>query len=246
MDSARDAAAASDAVISPSLWAMLREPPPGWLCPIEFKLGVGEAFEGPFAESFEPSDETEELLVQASQLLEELEPGATSLPDAAIDDLLLQASQQFERSSVVLEKPVKDDTKSRFSDPVTVGDVENVRVSGIPGKTRAQTSWCTGVWAEWAEARMRLPAADEEESRHELLPDFCTMPVESMKFWLCKFVLEVRRADGEYYPPDTLCAICSCIHVWFGSHVSSFIILHVSKVTGIQLLHRYLNDPTGI
>ena len=29
-------------------------------------------------------------------------------------------------------------------------------------------------------------------------------------------------------------------------HVSSFIILHVSKVTGIQLLHRYLNDPTGI
>ena len=38
------------------------------LCPIGFKLGVGEAFEGPFAESFEPSDETEKLLVQASQL----------------------------------------------------------------------------------------------------------------------------------------------------------------------------------
>ena len=40
----------------------------GWLCPIGFKLGVGEAFEGPFAESFKPSDETEKLLVQASQL----------------------------------------------------------------------------------------------------------------------------------------------------------------------------------
>ena len=48
---------------------------------------------------------------------------------------------------------------------------------------------------------MRLPAADEEESRHELLPDFCAMPVESMKFWLCKFVLESS----------------SCMNVWFGS-----------------------------
>ena len=58
MDSAKDAAAASDAVISPNLWATLREPQPGWLCPIQLKLGVGEAFEGPFAESFEPFDET--------------------------------------------------------------------------------------------------------------------------------------------------------------------------------------------
>ena len=62
-------------------------------CPIQFELGVGEAFEGPFAESFEPSDETEELLVQASQLLKGLEARATSSADAAvsgtIDDLLL-------------------------------------------------------------------------------------------------------------------------------------------------------------
>jgi len=62
-------------------------------CPIQFELGVGEAFEGPFAESFEPSDETEELLVQASQLLEGLEASATRSANAAvsgtIDDLLL-------------------------------------------------------------------------------------------------------------------------------------------------------------
>ena len=124
------------------------------LCPIQFELGVGEAFEGPFVENFEPSDEMEQLLVQASQLLEGLEPETTSRADAAvsgtiddllgglkpgtaatIDDLMLQASQQFERSSVVPEKPVNNATMSRFSDPVTIGDVENVRVSGVPGKT---------------------------------------------------------------------------------------------------------------
>ena len=120
-----------------------------------------------------------------SQLLEGLEPGATSLPDAAIDDLLLQASQQFEQLSVVPEKPVKDATRSRFSDLVTVGDVENVRVSGVPGKTRVQTSWCTGGWAKWEGVLMRLPAADEEESRHERHPDFCAMPVESIALHIC-------------------------------------------------------------
>ena len=49
--------------------------------------------------------------MQASQFLEGLEPGATSHADAAvsgtIDDLLLKASQQLERSS---EEPVQQDT----------------------------------------------------------------------------------------------------------------------------------------
>ena len=68
MDSTRDAADASDAVISPRPWPTLRESPPGWLCPIGFKLSIGEAFEGPFAKIFDPSKETEKLLVQVSQL----------------------------------------------------------------------------------------------------------------------------------------------------------------------------------
>ena len=76
MNSARDAAAASDAVISPRPWATLRESPPGWLCPIGFKLGVGETFEGPFAEIFDPSEETEKLLVSSASITTRLEQAA--------------------------------------------------------------------------------------------------------------------------------------------------------------------------
>ena len=54
---------------------------------IQFKLGVGKAFEGPFAGSFESSDKTEELLVQASQLLEGLEASATSSMDATVSTI---------------------------------------------------------------------------------------------------------------------------------------------------------------
>ena len=80
MDSARDAAAASDAVISPSLWATLREPSPGWLYPIKLNLALAKCSRVFLPRASKPSDEMEELLVQASQLLEGLEPGCDKPP----------------------------------------------------------------------------------------------------------------------------------------------------------------------
>ena len=54
-----------------------------------------------------------------------------------------------------------------------------------------------------------MPVAEPQEAIHELFAEFVKMPVESLKYWLPKFVLEARRADGEHYLPDTLYAICS-------------------------------------
>ena len=34
------------------------------------------------------------------------------------------------------------------------------------------------------------------------------MSVTAMNFWLCKFVIEVRRKDKTLYAPDTLYQIC--------------------------------------
>ncbi len=48
-------------------------------------------------------------------------------------------------------------------------DVESAHVSGVPRKTRAQMSWSTGVWADLAKGRMKLPAADEQESQYDFL-----------------------------------------------------------------------------
>lgn len=104
---------------------------------------------------------------------------------------------------------MKNATKLRLSASVAMEDVESACVAGVPGKTRAQTSWSTGVWVDRAKRCMKLPAADEQESQYELLKDFSAMCVESMKCRLCKFVFEVRRVDGENYPPDSFYSICS-------------------------------------
>ena len=107
-----DGAAASDAAIFPSLWATLKEPPlEGGLPPDPVQVGIGEAFGDSFAKSFEPSNETEQLLVQVSQLLEGLGSDATSRTVAAVSgtiaDLLLKSSQQLECPS---EEPVQQAT----------------------------------------------------------------------------------------------------------------------------------------
>ena len=79
--------AASDAVILPTPWTTLRESPPGWLYASGFKLGVGEAFEFPFAEIFDPFNET-----TSTSVATRLESAATSRTDTSVsctvDDLL--------------------------------------------------------------------------------------------------------------------------------------------------------------
>ena len=81
--------------------------------------------------------------MQVSQLLEGLEPGATSHTDAAvsgtIDDLLLKASQQLERSS---EEPVQQATTQETLveasqllqglEPETPAAIDDLTVTGFP------------------------------------------------------------------------------------------------------------------
>ncbi len=162
----------SYAVSSPSLWVTLIEPTQGgfarWLC----VFSVGD-FEGPFVpKTFETTED--EVLLLATQVLDGLKPEADQVEleavisdELAINELLLQASQPFQRSTGESEKPVKKATKPRFSAPVAMEDVESGHVSGVPGKTRAQTSWSTGVWADLAKGRVKLPAADEQECQYD-------------------------------------------------------------------------------
>ena len=132
MDSTRDAAAASDAVISPRPWAILREPPPGWLFPIGFKLGIGKAFEDPFVEIFDPSEETEKLLVQASQLDWSQVQQAARMPWLWHGRRFF-ASQQLKRSS---EEPVQQAIGGSFAATALV----HVCMCGATSRTDATVS----------------------------------------------------------------------------------------------------------
>ena len=56
--------------------------------------------------------------------------------------------------------------------------------------------------------RRHKKVIEESETKHPLLTNFVAMSEDGLKFWLVKFVAEVRRNDGKPYPPNSLYQIC--------------------------------------
>ena len=102
--------------------------------------------------------------------------GATEYSE--IDQLLLAASQDYEAASA---RETEDGSSTnhrqidRFGAPVTSTTVEEARKSGVPPKTRRQTSWACGVWSAWAKVRKTLPVVDPLKVNHELSEDIASM-----------------------------------------------------------------------
>ena len=44
------------------------------------------------------------------------------------------------------------------------------------------------------------------------------MHVSDHSYWMCKFVLEVRKKDGKEYPPKSLYALVCCLKCFFEQH----------------------------
>nr|XP_018669699.1 uncharacterized protein KIAA1958-like [Ciona intestinalis] len=73
---------------------------------------------------------------------------------------------------------------------------------GIPERTKKQNRWAFNVWREWA--RKRNLVANHSE---DVPLDVGKASEEELDKWLAKFVKEIRRKDGNPYPPHTLMQI---------------------------------------
>ena len=92
--------------------------------------------------------------------------------------------------------------KARFADPKTEDDVAAARRASVPKKTQADTKYCMRLWNEWTTHRNALSTAEK-------IPDnITTMNAETLQYWMCRFVLEVRKKDGNVYPASTLHHLC--------------------------------------
>ena len=94
----------------------------------------------------------DELLIQASQMYETLREDGKR--EETIDNLLLQASQEFENQE-------GSSTNTRVSSPKSASDVEKVRTSAIPNKTKKNTEWAEITWVSWAMQRAKNLSMEE-------------------------------------------------------------------------------------
>lgn len=85
-------------------------------------------------------------------------------------------------------------------------DVQPAEAPGIPERTKKQNRWAFNVWREWARKRNALE--DSFIGPYKGVPlDVGQAGEEELDYWLCKFVMEIRRKDGNPYPPHTLMQI---------------------------------------
>ena len=98
------------------------------------------------------------LLVQASQQYEAMLGNAqdgAAFESTTEDDALLQASQKYKSMIAAntgdsfpdgsFDASIWKYIRSRFGNPTTNEDIESVRMSGVPMKTKMSLSWATNV-----------------------------------------------------------------------------------------------------
>ena len=101
------------------------------------------------------------------------------------------------------ERP-SSSTERAYGSPKSQKDIKRSMECGVPEKTRNQTKWAVKVWTEWATSRNKKLLSDEAPFSCEIEK----LSAQLINFWLCRFVLEIRRRDGERYPPASLYQLC--------------------------------------
>ena len=104
-------------------------------------------------------------------------------------------------ASAVPEQPRP--TFSRFAAPLTDEDIAKKRKNAIPEKTKKDTQYCISVWEAWCKHRRENTSCN--------IPPLTSITLNDLQFWLVRFIHEVRKQNGEEYPPNSLLHLCNGI-----------------------------------
>lgn len=126
-----------------------------------------------------------------------------------IDDLMLQASQEFESglttNIAIGNLPKQHDV--RFAEPITEDMIIQKINGAIPKSTRRTTQWAVKVWDTWAAERNSRVSGSNE---NPVVP-LETIDNEQLNIFLSRFVNEARNSNGEPYTGGTLYSLCAGI-----------------------------------
>ena len=141
----------------------------------------------------ELATETEHLFDLLTQSL--FNPSEDDLPE--VDQLFSQVPLPDDFDNLEPAASGTSTDNGRFGPLVTDSEVSNLQEAAVPTNTKKNTTWAMNVWKEWATYRKQLNSAN--------CPLYMlTMSPAELDKWLSRFVLEVRRRNGNVYPPNTL------------------------------------------
>ena len=109
------------------------------------------------------------------------------------------------RQETIHEKPTKP---TRFSQLLSASQIEQKCRPSIPKNTQVNTNWAVSVFDQWVAHRNSQACSVDERCPDNLL--ITAHPTDKVDYWLATFILEARRKDGQYYPPNTVRNIPCC------------------------------------
>ena len=102
--------------------------------------------------------------------------------------------------------------KRRFCMPISPGKMGTICKGVVPTNTKKATSWALHVFKEWRKESNR--ASTGEKCPSTLLePD-----ARSLNYWLSRFIVEMRTADGNPYPPTSISNVLAGMYRYSKKH----------------------------
>ena len=156
------------------------------------------------------------------------------------DDFQLQPLARKKRTAAKSSEPAK---RKLFAEPATSAEVEKLSAGVIPKNTQKNEQWALRAFNEWIQERNKRC---EDKCPESILE---TENAESLAKWLSLFTIEVRKKDGERYPPATihmlLCALQRIMRRYnkqafdiFAKKDTRFWQFHGTMETVFQQLHK--------
>ena len=121
------------------------------------------------------------------------------------DDVLSQELDIFEGRpmfNLIFDIENDEGNEKRFAKPMTEKDVLTLKAANESKNTRDNTDWIERIFSDWRRQRNSL-------SECVLVPELTDVSVDELNRYLSFFIAEIRRKDGQPYPPRTLYNIAS-------------------------------------
>ncbi len=117
--------------------------------------------------------------------------------------LLNSSSTSTDDDTSLSDVDQKDSVFIRFANPTSDEDLKKAKENSKAINIVKATTWAFNIWKQWSSYRRQVCSATECPPAN-----LQQSTKQEMDFWLSKFILEVRKANGDEYTPNSLYSIC--------------------------------------
>ena len=134
-----------------------------------------------------------------------------SLEDFSQDEMLkIEEIEQFLADITNDPQPSTSfhQESTRFSVPLSESAFKTNLQNRISQRTQQASNWAVAIYKEWMTWRNFRP--ETKQDVHWPIPPLDAEDLESLDYWLARFITEIRKQDKTDYPPG-MYFVCICL-----------------------------------